>query len=328
MKIAYGQIKTTLAKVLNLTASDPRVLNYCNRAVERLLYDGMFVGTTFRYRVCVSERCLVWPREVETILAAWMCNSPMTIRGSFYEALENGPGLSSADGCGPCLTLQDRDNSITFDWVTETGYKLAIYADGTEAAGNVLIRYFDVTGNKVYTGSGVNTIEGENFAIPAAGNYTIGTYEVLPYGVYHVQKPSTFRTIRLYARKISDGSLKPLSYYEADETLPVYRASLVSHLNGGSCDSTQITIEAKQRFIPATNDSSVLIISHTEAIRLAVQAVKKEEDNQLVEAANYWVMARECLNSQLRHHRGSGQVDPIRFASSATWGGGSVINIV
>lgn len=329
MKLRYANVKAACSKVLNLNPTDARVLDYVNRAMERLLYDGMFVGTRFRYTVCVSERCLVWPREVETILAAWMCNSPMTIRGSFYEALENGPGLSSADGCGPCLTLIDRGNTVTFDWITTTGYKLAIYADGTESAGTVLIRYYNDSGQKVYTTYLGSVIEGERLTIPAAGGYTYSTYEVLPYGVYEVIKPVTNRIIRLYGYKVSDASLKPLAYYEPDETIPVYRHSLINDLSssGGSCDSTQVTIEAKKRFIPAINDDSILTIQHADAIRLACQALKKEEDSVLTESVAYWELSKNALNMQLRHYRGSGQVDPIRMVGSDTYGGG-ICNIV
>lgn len=328
MKLRYANIKAPCSKVLNLNPNDARVLDTVNRAIERLLYEGQSVGTTFRYAVCVSERCLVWPREVETILAAWICNRPVTLRGSFYEALENGPGLSSADSCGPYLTLIDRGNTVTFDWVTTSGYKLSIYSDGTESAGTVLLRYYDSTGNKVYTTFSGSVIEGERLTIPAAGGYTDSTYEVLPYGLYGVIKPVTNRTIRLYAKKISDGSLKPLAYYEPDETIPEYRHSYISELeSSSSCEETQVTIEAKARFIPAINDDSILLIQHSDAIRLACQAVRKEEDNLGGEADTYWARAIHCLNSQLRHYRGSGQVDPIRMVGSVTYGGG-VVNIV
>lgn len=327
MKIKYGDIKSVLAKVVNLPASDSRVLSYANRAIERLLYEGKFLETTARYRVCVSEKCLVWPREIETIESCHVCDKPVTIRGPWYEALENGPGLISSDSCGPCLTLVDRGQSLTFDWVTATGYNLAIYADGTEAYGTVLLRYFDSMGNKVYTTYQGSVIEGERLTIPAAGGYTVATYEILPNGLYHVEKPATNRVIRLYAKKTSDATLIPLAYYEPDETLPTYRSSYLTTLENGSCDASQVTIIGKLRFIPATGDSSVMMISHTEAIRLAVQAVYKEECNLLAEASNYWSMALTLLSSQLRHYRGTGQVDPIRFVGSNSFGGG-IRNIV
>lgn len=327
MRVTYGYIKSVLAKVVNLPASDARVLSYANRAQERLLYEGKFLDSTVRYRVCVSEKCLVWPREIETIESCHVCDKPVTIRGQWYEALEGGPGLVSSTSCGPCLTLIDRGNSLTFDWVATTGYKLAIYADGSESAGTVLLRYYDLNGNKVYTTYSGSVIEGERLAIPAAGGYTIASYEVLPNGLYHVEKPVTNRVIRLYARKISDGSLLPLAYYEPDEVLPIYRSSYLTTLDGGSCDATQVTVIGKLRFIPATGDSSIMMIPHVEAIRLGVQAVYSEECNLIEQAVKYWSMAFACLSSQLKHHRGSGQVDPIRVVGSSTYGGG-ICNIV
>lgn len=329
MKIKYGDIKSVLAKVTNLPASDARVLSYANRATERLLMEGKWVDSTCRYQVCVSgDHCLVWPRQIETIETCHVCNQPVTIRGPWYEALENGPGLVSSDSCGPCLTLIDRGNSVTFDWITTTGYKLVVFSDGVESAGTVLIRYYSDTGNKVFTSYLGSVIEGERIAINTAGGYSAdSTYESLPNGIYHIEKPVTNRPLRLYAKKISDSSVRPLAYYEPDETLPVYRTSYLTTLSGGSCDATQVTVIGKLRFIPAINDNSVMMISHTEALRLGVQAVYKEECNLLGEAATYWGMAIKCLNDQLRHYRGSGQVDPIRMVGSRSYGGG-IVNIV
>jgi hypothetical protein len=330
MKLTYGKIKAACAKVCNLSASDSRVLDLVNRAMERLIHEGQWVGSTARYAVCVSNKCLTWPREIETILGASLCDRPIVIRGQFYEFLENGPGILSGERCEPSLTLVDRGSAPAFDDVPDTGYKLAIYADGTETAGlKVMVRYYDLNGNKVYSLDGSETIEGEKLSIPAAGNYTYSTYEVFPGGLYEVIKPVTKRVVRLYAYKMADASLFPLAYYEPDEELPVYRRSYIPNLEttGGSCGTTRVTIVGKLRFIPAINDNSILMIQHADAIRLAAQAVFKEECNLLSEAAQYWAMAIKCLNDQARHHRGAGQVDPIRMAYSNEYGGG-IYNIV
>lgn len=330
MKLRFADIKTVIAKVIGTGASDARVLSYTNRAVERLMNEGKWMGTVARYAICTSNQCLTWPREIETIEAASLCGSPMVVRGGWYEFLENGPGLlgGSDHSCGPSLTLVDRGNSIAFAEVPATGYKLAIYADGTETAGTVLLRYYDLNGNKVYTTYGGSVIEGERLTIPAAGAYTIATYEVMVNGCYEVIKPTTTRAIRLYARKITDGTLIPLAIYEPDEQLPVYRQSRVTNLqdSGGECGTTRVTIVGKLRFIPATGDDSILLISHQDAIRLGVQAIKSEEDLLQQQASTFWMMAVKCLNDQLRSYRGSGQVDPIRMVGSSTWGAGAVCN--
>lgn len=331
MRLRYSDVKAACAKVLNLSASDSRVLDYVNRAQERLIYEGKWMDTYSKYQICTSSNCLTWPREIETIEHVAFCSKPGIVRNGWYEFLENGPGLISGN-CGPSLTLADRGNAITFDDITETGYTLAIYADGTEAAGNVLIRYYNSTGNKVYTGSGASTIEGENFAIPAAGGYTVSATptEVLPYGIYHVSKPVTRRTIRLYAQKISDGTRFPLAYYEPDEEVPVYRRSYITDLSantGSACTTTPVTVIGKLRFIAARVDASVLMISHADAIRIACQAIKKEEDNLLSEATQYWAMANRCLDKQLSHWQGDGVVAPIRVTGNELCGPG-VLNMV
>jgi hypothetical protein len=329
MRLRFSDVKTACAKVLNLSSTDARVLDYVNRAQERLLYEGKWMDTYIRYAICTTENCLTWPRDIETIEHVAICDVPGIVRNGWYEFLENGPGLIN-DDCGPSLTLVDRGNAITFDDVTSTGYKLEIYADGTEAAGDVLLRYYDLNGNKVYSGSGANTYEGENLAIPAAGGYTLATYEVLPYGLYHVSKPVTRRHIRLYAHKISDGTRFPLAYYEPDEEVPVYRRSFITELGGttgSSCESTSVTVIGKLRFIQARVDASVLMISHTDAIRLACQAVKKEEDNLLGEAEMYWLKAKQCLDRQLAHWQGDGVVAPIRVTGNELCGPG-VVNMI
>lgn len=321
MRLRFSDVKSACALVLNLNAADSRVLGYVNQACERLLYQGKWVGTWARYNVCISENCITWPREVETIEAVAFCNTPGVIRNGWYEFLEGGPGLASRS-CGPGLTLIDRGNAVAFDDVTGTGKKLAIYADGTESAGTVLIRYYDSNGQKVYTTYLGSVIEGEHLTIPAAGNYTYSTYEVLPNGVYEVIKPVTNRVIRLYEYTVSGGALKPLAYYEPDEQVPTYRRSFIPALQGDSdCSSTSVTITCKLRFIPATGDTSILPIQHLGAVRLACQAVQKEEKNLINEAEAYWGKAEQVLNKQLQHWEGDGVVAPIRVVSAQNYDG-------
>lgn len=329
MRLRYSDVKTQAAKAINVSVSDTRVISIVNEACERLLYEMKGVGTIVRYNICTNSRCLTWPREIETIEAAAFCQTPAVIRNGWYEFLGDGPGI--ADGsCGPCLTLIDRGNAIAFDDITGTGKKLAIYADGNEAAGaRVLIRYYDLNGNKVYTVDGSNTIEGEYLTIPAAGGYTYSTYEVFPNGLYEVIKPVTKRVIRLYEYTIAGGALKPLAYYEPDEELPSYRRSYIPCLesSGDSCSTMPVTIQAKLRFIPATGDNSILSVSNRGAIRLAVQAIYKEENNLLGEAAMYWQQAIRAMDKQLEHWIGDGAVAPIKVVSGQCYDG-AVANLI
>jgi len=324
MRTTYGSIKARLAKVLNLAISDSRVLDYCNDAQERLLYSGKWVDSVVRYNVCVSEACLTWPRDIETIEAASVCCGPLFIRNGWYEFLQGGPGAATEESCCLAKQLIDRENRVAFDDVVGTGKKIAVYCDANESAGaQILLRYYDSNGQKVYTTVSGAREEGEYITLPAGGAYAYTTFEVMPYGLYAVIKPATNRVVRLYEYTVAGGALKPLAYYEPDETVPVYRASLVPALNRGSCgtDSSEdcsadtITIRGKIRFIPAYNDNSILCIPYASAIRLGCQALKKEEDNLLMEAEAYWGKAYQILNQQLHHYQGDGVLSPIQVES-------------
>lgn len=327
MKLTFGTVKQACAKILNMNSSDARVIDYVNRGCERLLYDaGKSVDTLARYIVCVNEGCLTWPRELETIEAWEKCGCVGTVRNQFYEFLGYGPGgMSTTSGYGG--TLVDRGNAVAFDDVLGTGKKLAIYADGTEAStpAYVTLRFYDGNANKVYTTYGSETVEGERITIPAAGGYALTgmaltglASQVMAGGLYEILKPVTKKPIRLYEYDVALTTYRALGYYEPDETLPTYRRSLIPCLAGSStgegCTTQRVTVLAKRRFIPATGDDSVLIISHADAVRLACQAIKKEEDVGVTEAEPLWQMAIRCLDRQLRHYQGDGVAAPINFA--------------
>lgn len=333
MRLTFGQAKATVATVLNMASSDSRVIGYVNRACERLLFEGKWRDTVVNYAVCVNDGCLTWPREIDTIEAVEACSVALIIRNGWFEFLESGAGFQSDDSNGAAATLIDRGESIAFDDIKTTGYKLAVWCDANEAAGaKILLRYYDSNGNKVYSTVSGAREEGEYLTLPAAGNYVYSSKEVLPFGWYGVIKPVTNRVIRVYAYRISDATITPLAYYEPDEEVPVYRRSLIPGLSNqgstgtGDCSTKTVIVRAKIRFIAAVNDNSILQIPHLDAIRLACQAIRKEENNLIADAATYWQMAIGCLDKQLHHTQGDGVAVPIRFQGAETFGGGGVMN--
>lgn len=332
-RLTFSSVKTSIARVLSLNTTDARVAEYASRAQERLLHKGKWVGTYGRFRVCVNNSCLTWPREIETIEMAAVCSTPIDVRNEWYEFLGNGPGVSGGD-CGCANQLLDRGENCAFDDVVGTGNKLAVYCDGTEAAGaKILLRYYNSNGIKVYSTVSGESIEGEYITLPAGGAYAYSTYEVLPGGFYDVVKPATLRTVRIYQYTVATAALKPLAYYEPDETNPVYRRSLVPGISTcgeaaeDGCSYDTIEIMGKFRHRPVAKDSDSLIIQSAEALRLMVQAIRKEEDNLWDDAAKYEARAEAILSEQLRHWLGDGAVVPIRMVGAETWGGG-ILNIV
>lgn len=334
-RLTFGSVKVSLARVLGYNTTDARVAEYCSRAQERLLHKGKWVGTYGRFRVCVNDGCLTWPREIETIEAVAVCGCPYTIRNEWYEFLGNGPGVIAED-TGLCSTLVDRGDACAFDDVKGTGKKLAVYCDGNEAAGaTILLRYYRGDSNaKLYTTVSGQSTEGEYITLPAGGGYAYSTYECMPGGFYDCVKPATLRTVRIYEYTVAGGALKPLAYYEPDETNPVYRRSLIPCLSNScndgpteGCGTSVVDVVGKFRQRAVSKDSDSLIIQSGEAIRLMVQSIRAEEDGLEAIALAREQMAERILDQQLRHYMGSGYVAPIRFEGSATFGG-SVPNLI
>lgn len=334
-RLTFADVKVMLARVLTLPASDDRVAEYCSRAQERLLHKGKWVGTYGRFRVCVNDSCLTWPREIETIEAAAICKLPMTIRNDWYEFISSGPGILT-ESCGPGLTLVDRGDAVAFDDIKGTGKKLSLYADSAADVGKqVLVRYYDSNGNKVYsTVSGV-VVEGEYLTLVAPPSYVQSTYEVMPGGLYGVVKPETSRMVRLYEYDTVALTRRPIAYYEPDEINPVYRRSLVPGISDScstgesedGCATKTLDIVGKFRQRAVSNDTDALIIQSAEALRLMVQSIRKEENNLWDDAAKYEARATQVLNEQLAHWMGDGKVQPIRVVG-AEYSGAGVLNMI
>lgn len=332
-RLRYGDVKAVCARVLNLCVDDARVLSYVSRGCERLLYELKSVGTWQKYRVCLSDSCIVWPRQLETIEVAAVCDRPVRVRNEFFEFIEAGFGLIKTDSCG--LKLVDQGEVCSFDNVTGADKKLAIYADVTETTTEkVIVQYYDENGQWVRAQDGdSNWIDGEELTIPAAGNYTYSSLKVMPNGLIRVIKPKTNGVIRLYEYDtIAPNAIKPLAYYEPSETVPVYRRSLIPSLSSASCcgaqdacDTKSVEVIGKIRFIAPEVDNDFLPISHIEAIRLSVQGVAKEEKDLMAEAVPYWAMAVQLLKTQLAHYVGTGQVQTLRVVGIGHGGGVPVL---
>lgn len=330
-RLTLGVLKRSLNnKVGNYCNDDDRLTDLINRACERLLYELKSIGTFYRYRVCLNNACITWPRAIETIEAVAICRRPGLVRNGWFEFLENGPGVLKTDSLGMGLTLLDAGEGVSFDNVEGTNKKIAVSVDVTEATGaTILIQYYDSNGQWVRTQDADGVwMDGEVITLPATGAYAFTSLDVMPDGLVRVIKPVTNGVVRLWEHNNATSAKKALAIYEPSEEIPVYRKSTIPNLpnipcseRDDACDKISVEVVAKIRFIPVTNDNDFLPISHVDAIRLACQAIHKEESDMLADAATYWQMAIRCLTKQLEHWMGHGQVQPIRMVGSSTFGG-------
>lgn len=286
-------------------------MDYANRALERLWnMPGLFEPYA-RYRLCANEGCITWPRELETIEAAAVDAVPVPVRSGWYEFIGYGPGnLSSTSGRS--VQLLDRGQVCTFDEVQDTKNRVAVNPESPEDAGkNILIRYLDSNKGAVYTDDPNGDLaEGEYVEVPPAGTYSY-TSKGVSY-VYGVVKPITKGSIRLYEYAMPVGPVRLLAVYQPDETVPVYRRSLLSGCGVGS-GTRSVQVMGRLRLKPIRHADDVIPIPHLDALRLGVQAIRNEESGLLNEAAALWQLARQALDEQAAHQRGAGADEPLKL---------------
>jgi hypothetical protein len=118
-----------------------------------------------------------------------------------------------------------------------------------------------------------------------------------------INKTPTKGWVRVYA-------LDPLTSVESciailapDETLPQYRRYAIPGFENE--EGSAVTVLAKRKFIPVTNDDDDLIVTNLGALKMMAIAIEKEENNNLVEAKIYEDKAVDLLKEELKEVEGA-----------------------
>lgn len=341
MPITLADAKASrIAPVLNLDPESSDFLAYLNEAQERLLHKGKFWGTYQRVRMCVTDGCLVLPPQIAAIEAVAVCGQPITIRSQFFEFMESSAGLmdgncSSNTGANPwcCMGNQliDRGTVCAYDGINGTNKKLRVYADVAESAGaQALFAGWDENGNWIRTQVGDQWIDGEYIDLSTTPQLSSKFFTSQ---LASVQKPVTNGPIRVYEYNTDDATQRLLAVYEPGETRPSFRRMFIPGLPSSCCnndsedEAATVTVMAKLSFFPARINTDWLIIGNLNALKFMCQAIFKEEANLPTEAAFYEGKAIDELQKELRHHLGSGIVQPLRMQPRNV-GGGAVRNLI
>lgn len=310
-----------------MASTDSRVVSYLNEATKRLLEKGKWVGTYARYRICVNQGCITWPRQIETIEAISIGGFGAPIRNGWFEFYPTGPGTISANcacsGTTTCSSgypgLADRMNACTFDDIIGTTKKVRVTSDLVEdATAQILLQGYDGNGQWIQTEVAGVWTNGEYVDIATVAHDSTKIFSTIT----GVQKPVTNGPVRLWEYDPATGDLKALAMYESDETRPEYRRSLVTGLcttTGTSCDKTTVEVMAKLRFIPVSGDLDWVMIGNLPALKLEVLAVRKEEQNLLDEALAYEAKAVQLMRDELRHWMGDGAIIPVKIVGDNTY---------
>lgn len=335
-RLRLSDVRPSVAMAMGMCSSSSEVRTIANEAHRRLVAKGKWVNLVQRYRICTSsEGCITWPRQIETIEGWQLCEYPGELRNQWYEFQSNGPGLLTSDDSYFTMMI-DRGTRVTFDDIYGTNKKLKVTSDVTESAtAKITVLGYDQNANWIRTQVSGTWIDGEQIAISTTGNFSTNFFT----NITGIIKPVTNGPVRLLEYDTTLATVtKSLGYYENDEEVPIYRASMIPGLgdrsgcgnvdeDGEQCETKQITVIAKLRHIDVVNDNDFFLLGNLAALKLMAMAILKENRNLFEESMAYEAKAIKELQDELSSYEGDGALPTMKQESPEIWGAG-VLNYV
>lgn len=317
MKLIVADIQSLIARVIGVCSDDSRVYEYINQACRRLLHKGLWAGSYGKFTICTTDGCITWPRSIETIEAVADCCQTGSVRNQWYEFQETGFGLVDERNACSGRQLIDRGTVVSYrDMSGGINSFLRVYpGDASDVGKTITLQGYDQNGQWIRTQSGGAWIDGEKLTL--ALPYVQSSKKFV--SLTGVIRQATNTVSRLYEYNSSTFSEVDLAVYDPDETLPQYRRSFWTGRNG-NC-SQLVTVIGKMRHINASTPNDYLIPPCADAIKLMVQAIRKEENDLLNEAVAYEAKAVQAVQEQTMQYLGDA-VATIRMVGVGQSGGG------
>lgn len=301
MRLNYGNVKNTIARVLGKHPDSPEVLDYTNEAQARLLTRGDWRGTIVRYRVAVQDAKLTWPRWIEAIRKVNVCGKAQPIASRWYEFVGIGPGNVTDDSL-PGLSLIDMQEAPIFADISGANKRLHVISNRDEDDDTwICVQGYNENNEWIRTELNGEEVDGEYIQVGSAGAYSTSVYA----NIAAVRKDSTVGVVTLSEYEVVDGSpvFAPLGRYENDETNPLYRRSRIPGLEFYKNDGeVQVQVQAKLRHIQIVRDKDWLIIGNLPALKDMVMSIVKAEKNLAEESEYYESRAIRELERELANH--------------------------
>jgi hypothetical protein len=334
-KLTLGLAKPTIARVLGKSTNSTEVVDYINEAQARLMVRGDWRGTVVRYRSCVNDAKLTWPRWVEAIRKINVCHTNAPMLNRWYEFVGQGPGTLH-DEDDPGLVHVDMGEAPTFDDIGGVDRVLKVQSDETETDTLYLIAQgYDENNEWIKTTHDGAIVDGEYILISSTPHYS--TKEFSNVSAVRITG-TTVGNVLLSEYEPTTTVTKPLGIYEPGETTPSYRRSRIPGLeayDNCGCESdpcetgyTNVMVLAKLRHIPVVNDADWLVIGNLPALKDMVMSIVKAEKNLPSEADYYEARAIRELDKELEDHH-KGETGPnVDVPDTHIFGFGSIQGVI
>lgn len=255
-----------------------------NRLCERFLVEGKFRNCFRRVTLTTYNNTLTLPRNLSTCLgcdpvdsSGNSCGFPLHNYSRWFEFAASGPGFTSdsARACAIRGLIPVSDSAQTFADPVGTFY---LRAKSTKASG----RGFTLVGGRDENG---DPIDGEiKLEIANGTTTTTQQYTEMPF----IEKAVTGASVSFYsftpAVNIGDVDVETLlCVYAPSETVPQYKRYVIP----SAADGSTFACLCKLAFVPAINDSDLIIPSVTDALILGLMSFQFRDKNDAERSALY-----------------------------------------
>lgn len=281
--------------------------DYTNKATRMLMNRGDFWGTVERIKLCVYNRCLVWPRHVGTVLAVNVNGRSMEVWNNWYEFMPlsrgdfcDGGFFRSGGTCGGNLNVINDGTSPVFSPITcgHDNYVRAYPSTQQDVGKKTRIFGVDENGQVIRT-QNADLSWSDGVELTLAVPFTSTPFKIRE--VTRITKDETQGVLRYYQYDADNDVLLDLVWLEPTELSPMFRKSkLPNRCCRGSCDGLR-SVEAlvKLEFIPVKYDTDLVQISNEDALLNMILSVKYSNSGDKEKADAYEASAIRELNLEL-----------------------------
>jgi len=313
--LSFGEVKDSGAMdIADVDVNSASFKRWLNEATQRLLTRGDFPGTLIPIFVCASNGCVTWPRYVGQVRKMYTCMRDIPTKGIWFQFLDRH-GWGGWRG-----TLIGAEN-----YYTGAASSFNVWGSPAVNQGRYPVHQ-DIMGDGRYIrlyhrcqqdlGKKVIIFGVDNGNQPLkhrndAGDWEDGIEMILqpPYAqsttfvrrIDRVVKEETQCQILAYAVNTNDSDvLEDLAIWDGSEISPsrLRQKVFLGCGCGNDSQTNGVTALIKLAFVPVRNNEDWVLIDNLAALKLMIQAIKRENAGDRIGAREYEADAIRELNLQ------------------------------
>jgi hypothetical protein len=335
IQLTLGEARPEIARRCGdagLPVTDAAVIARINRAIQELANTGDYPNIVDRWRIVSADGLVVLPTHLDRLMQINVRGIPQVITSPWYQFVAYGPG-----------TREDQQGFARW-WTDES----TIIDRGEYPSRNILADY-DLVGPwyiRIYTAvteeadayctvQGLNE-DGEIIRTQEGGEWINGERIVLNGAVPYVQGTELFESISAFTKPVTNGYIRMTAYNGTDEvelsnylptdTTPSYHryfSQWLADLDAAD-DSPLRVIQARcrRRYVPASEDTDVLLVSNLPALAEMVIAQYKRDSDDMESYLAHRGTSVQLMREEANAYRGKSRIPGLTFQRGYPIGSG------